>query len=300
MATLRDIKNRIAGVTSIEKITSAMKMVSSIKSKRAQKLTESARPYTETVGDLLQLLISLDNSLLAEHIFLKPRVEVKNVLIIVVAGDKGMCGSFNSNLIKSVDAYLNTEFIENYPEATPHIITIGTKATEYYKKRKYNIIGAFPNAFQKIDFSIVTKSKELFLTDYDIGNIDRVEIFYSHFVNLMRQEPTKLQVLPIKFDLEYNNDRIKNIYNYHYILDSDKKIIFETLITQYLDISIWRPILESNAAENSARLLAMDKATQNARDLIKELELQYNNARQSAITTEMLEIVGGAEALSKG
>ncbi|MCL2039949.1 MAG: ATP synthase F1 subunit gamma [Bacteroidetes bacterium] len=300
MATLRDIKNRIAGVTSIEKITSAMKMVSSIKSKRAQKLTESARPYTQTVTDLLQLLVSLDNSLLAEHIFLKPRVEVKNVLIIVVAGDKGMCGSFNSNLIKSVDAYLNTEFIENYPEATPHIITIGTKPTEYYKKRKYNIIGAFPNAFQKIDFSIVKKSKELFLTDYDIGNIDRVEIFYSHFVNLMRQEPTKLQVLPIKFDLEYNNDRIKNIYNYHYILDSDKKIIFETLINQYLDISIWRPILESNAAENSARLLAMDKATQNARDLIKELELQYNNARQSAITTEMLEIVGGAEALSKG
>lgn len=298
MATLRDIKNRIAGVTSIEKITSAMKMVSSIKSKRAQKQTESARPYSKTIADVLHLMIATDNSLLLEHRFFKPRIDVKNIVIIVIAGDKGMCGSFNSNLIKSVDSYLSSEFNKNYPDATPHIITIGTKPTEYYKKKKYNVIGTFPNAFQKTDFSIVTSIRELFIKNYDIGNVDRVEIFYSHFINLMKQEPTKLQVLPIEFDIEDSNYQIKNTYNY--ILDSDKKIIFETLINQYLNANIWGPILESNAAENSARLLAMDKATQNARELIKELELQYNNARQSAITTEMLEIVGGAEALSKG
>jgi len=299
MATLRDIKNRIGGVTSIEKITSAMKMVSSIKSKRAQKQTESARPYSQSVSDILHQMVELDNSLLLEHRFFKPHTDIKNVVIIVVAGDKGMCGSFNTNLIKSVDAYLNTEFKEKYPDAIPHILTIGTKPTEYYKKKKYNVIGAFPNAFQKPDFSLVTSVRELFVKDYDIGNVDVVEIFYSHFVNLMRQEPTRLQVLPIEFDLDkVANTQAKN--NYNYILDSDKKTIFETLINQYLDTTIWSPILESNAAENSARLLAMDKATQNARDLIKELELQYNNARQAAITTEMLEIVGGAEALNKG
>ena len=297
MATLRDIKNRISGVTSIEKITSAMKMVSSIKSKRAQKQTESARPYSQKVSEILELLISSDNTLTAEHKFLHPQNDtVKNVVIIVVAGDKGMCGSFNSNLLKAVDLYLNIEFKKKYPDAIPHIITIGTKPSEYYKKKKYNLLGTFPNAFQKPDFSIVTRARSLFISDYNIGKVDRVEIFYNHFINVMKQVPTILQVLPVKFNFENNQ---KNNDNINYILEPDKKTIFEVLLNQYLDLSVWGPMLESNAAENAARLIAMDKATQNARDLIRELELQYNNARQAAITTEMLEIVGGAEALNK-
>jgi len=297
MATLRDIKNRIAGVTSIEKITSAMKMVSSIKSKRAQRQAESARPYNQKVTDILRLLVSSDTTLTAEHIFLHPKNDiVKNVIIIVVAGDKGMCGSFNNNLLKSVDLYLNTIFKEKYPDAVSHIIPIGTKPTDYYKKRNYNIKSEFPNAFQKLDFSLVSEVRKLFVEDYIIGNVDRVEIFFNRFVNVMKQEPTKLQLLPIEFNLN-TQEKTKN--NLDYIFEPDKRTIFETLLNQYLDLNIWGPILESNAAEQAARLIAMDKATQNARDLIKELELQYNNARQAAITTEMLEIVGGAEALNK-
>ena len=302
MATLRDIKNRISGVTSIEKITSAMKMVSSIKSKRAQRQTESARPYRQTVMDILRLLVTTDSYLAEEHRLLIPHDSVKNVAIIVVAGDKGMCGSFNSNLIKYVDLYIKTEFEKKYPDAVPHILTIGTKTSEYYKKKKYNLIGSFPNAFHKPDFSIVTRARTLFFEDYNAEKIDKVEIFYNHFVNVMKQVPTKLQILPIELNLESNNNIENNLLDkssLDYIFEPDKRTIFEVLINQYLDLSIWGPILESNAAENSARLIAIDKATQNARDLIKELELQYNNARQAAITTEMLEIVGGAEALSK-
>jgi len=297
MANLRDIKNRIAGVSSIEKITSAMKMVSSIKSKRAQKQAESARPYNQKVTDILRLLVSSDTSLLNEHIFLQSKNDiVKNVVIIVVAGDKGMCGSFNSNLLKSIDWYLNTMFKEKYSDAVPHILSIGTKSTDYFKKKEYNIKGAFPNAFQKLDFSLTTDVRSLFVEDYNLGNVDRVEIFFNRFVNVMKQEPTKLQLLPIEFNL---NTQEKNKNNLDYIFEPDKKTIFETLLNQYLDLNIWGAILESNAAEQAARLIAMDKATQNARDLIKNLELQYNNARQAAITTEMLEIVGGAEALNK-
>ena len=297
MATLRDIKNRISGVTSIEKITSAMKMVSSIKSKRAQKQTEAARPFSQKINEILELLVASDSSLTAGHNFLHQQNEIiKNVVIIVVAGDKGMCGSFNSNLLKSVDLYLNIEFKKKYPDAIPHIIAIGTKSSEYYKKKKHNMLGAFHNVFQKLDFSVVTDVRNLFINDYNVGKIDKVEIFYNHFVNVMKQVPTVLPVLPVEFSFESN---LADAYNLDYILEPDKKTIFELLLSQYLDLGIWGPILESNAAENSARLIAMDKATQNARDLIKELELQYNNARQAAITTEMLEIVGGAEALNK-
>jgi F-type H+-transporting ATPase subunit gamma len=274
-----------------------MKMVSSIKSKRSQKQAEAARPYNKKIFDILRLLVASDSTLTAEHKFINPQnSNVKNIVIIVVAGDKGMCGSFNSNLFKAVDLYLNTTFKKKYPDAIPHILTIGTKSTEHYKKQKQSIKGTFPNVFQRLDFSIINDIRSLFIDDYNMGNIDRVEVFYNRFVNVMKQEPTKLQLLPIEFDIK-KEDIIQN--NLNYIFEPDKKTIFETLLNQYLDLNIWKPMLESNAAEQAARLIAMDKATQNAKDLIRELELQYNNARQAAITTEMLEIVGGAEALSK-
>jgi F-type H+-transporting ATPase subunit gamma len=296
MATLRDIKNRISGVSSIERITSAMKMVSFVKSKKVQKQAEEARPYNKKIAEMLKLLTISDKSTIEEHHFFKPKNDiVKNVVIIVIASDKGMCGSFNSNLFKRVDTYLQTGFKARYPEAALQLITVGTKPTDYYKKRNYNIVGSFPNAFQSIDYSLVDKIHSLFIDKFITGSFDRVQIFYSKFINVMKQEPTLFKLLPIELNVEL--EATDN--NIDYIFEPDKNEIFETLINQYLGVNVWTPILESSAAEQSARLLAMDKATQNAQDLIKDLRLQYNNARQAAITTEMLEIVGGAEALRK-
>jgi len=301
MATLRDIRNRISGVTSIEKITSAMKMVSSVKSRRTQKQVEAARPYYKNIEKILGALIDSEEITTYDNqLFHSRNEEIKNVAIIIIAGDKGMCGSFNNGLFKTVDAYIKNEFAELYPVATPHLILFGTKTVDYYKKKKnnYNIIAEFPNASHNLNFSIVDALHNTFVDDFLVGDLDRVEIFYNKFVNVMKQVPTKFPLLPIEIgtDLIENETEDSNV---DFIFEPNKKVILDKLIDQYLDWNIWGSILESNAAEQAARLIAMDKATQNARDLIKELELQYNNARQAAITTEMLEIVGGAEALKK-
>ena len=299
MATLRDIRNRILGVKSIEKITSAMKMVSSIKSRRSQKQIEAARPYQRSIEKMLGSLIDAEEIANYDNqLFHSKNAEIKNVAILVIAGDKGMCGAFNNGLFKEIDAYLEGEFKELYPDAVPHLIVFGTKTVEHYKKKKYNIIGEFPNAFQSLKFSAVEALHSTYFDSFLIGEIDRVEIFYNKFVNVMKQVPTKFQSLPIEIGKDLI-EKVSTTSNANYIFEPNKKVLLDTLINQYLDWSIWGAILESNAAEQAARLIAMDKATQNAQELIKDLELQYNNARQAAITTEMLEIVGGAEALKK-
>jgi len=301
MATLRDVKNRISGVSSIEKITSAMKMVASVKSRRAQKQVEAARPYYKIIENIISTLIDSEEITHYDNqLFHSINEEIKNVAIIIIAGDKGMCGAFNSGLFKTVDTYLKEEFKELYPGATPHLILFGTKTVDYYKKKKniYDIVREFPNAFHSLKFSIVDTIQSTFLDDFLTGEIDKVEIFYNKFENVMKQVPRKFQLLPIEIakDLIENETEDSSV---DFIFEPNKKVILDKLLDQYLDWNIWGSILESSAAEQAARLLAMDKATQNARELIKELELQYNNARQAAITTEMLEIVGGAEALKK-
>jgi len=301
MATLRDIRNRIAGVTSIEKITSAMKMVSSVKARRTQKQVEAARPYYKNIEKILGALIDSEEITNYDNqLFHSKNEEVKNIAILVIAGDKGMCGAFNSGLFKAVDAYLKEEFYDLYPNAIPHLILFGTKSVDHYKKKKndYNIVGEFPNAFHSLNFSIVNAIHSTFLDDFLVGDIDRVEIFYNKFVNVMKQAPTKFQLLPIEIEKDLIEKETEDS-NVDFIFEPNKKVILDKLIDQYLDWNIWGSILESSAAEQAARLIAMDKATQNAQELIKDLGLQYNNARQAAITTEMLEIVGGAEALKK-
>ena len=296
MATLRDIKSRIRSVSSIERITSAMKMVAFVKSKKVQKQAEEARPYTKKIAYTLKLILNSDADIIADHPLFKPKNEVvKNIAVVVVASDKGMCGSFNSNLFKQIELYLKNEIYIKYPEAKLHIIAVGNKAVDYFNKRNYDVIASFNNAFQSLDFTMVERLKKVFYEKFLIGEIDRVEIYFNRFVNVLKQDPTFFPLLPIDISIKpEDSDKI-----YDYIFEPDKKMILDTLINQYLDVSIWTSLLESNASEQSARLIAMDKATQNANELIKDLQLQYNNARQAAITTEMLEIVGGAEALRK-
>ncbi len=292
MPTLRDIRNRILSVKNIEKITSAMKMVSSVKVRKAQKLIETSRLFFDKIENMLVTITNTDktyyNPLLTSNSEFN-----KNIVILIIGGDKGLCGAFNNNLFKAVDNYLTTTFIEKYPLAiSPKLILIGNKTIEHYTKNKnnYNILYSFSSAFQPLDYNIVTKNHELIINDFLNKKIDKVEIFYNRLVNPIKQEPTHLQLLPLNIENKQQQIKIKQI---DYIFEPNNNIIIDALINQYFNLTIWNSLLESNAAEQSARLLAMDKATQNANDLIKELELQFNNARQNAITTEMLEIVSG-------
>lgn len=292
MATLRDIKLRIKGVKSTQKITSAMKMVATAKLKRAQNAIESARPYfmklENTISDVIAS-ISDDYS----HPLLGQREEVKSVAFIVVSSDKGLAGSFNNNLFKSFQEYLQGDFKKEFPEATVRTIPVGRKAVDYFRKNNFDNIRSFPGVFNNLSFDISKSIINTVVDDYVEGKIDRVYVYYNQFMNVMVQLPTRKMIIPLEHDLSGDQEA-----SVDYIYEPDKKQLLDVLIPKLIDIQLWRALLESNAAENAARMMAMDSATTNAGELIENLELQYNKARQAAITTEMLEIVSGANALA--
>ncbi len=299
MATLRDIRNRIAGIKSIEQITSAMKMVSSVKLRKAQRQAESARPFFDKIEKMLFSLALSDRHYDNPLLNTPTDREVKNIIIFIIAGDKGLCGSFNSALLKTTDLYLKNLSIE-HPDVTPQLVLIGNKAIDHYNKRSYDIIYREHNAFQPLDYNLVLKSSKAVIERFLSGEADSVEIFYNHFVNMLKQEPTSFQLFPlIPADVLENMKEVQKGLPPDYIFEPSISILVDRLIDQYVDLKIWRALLESNAAEQASRLFAMDKATQNANDLLKDLNLQFNNARQAAITNEMLEIVSGAESLKK-
>ena len=294
MATLRDIRNRIKAVKSTAKITSAMKMVAASKLRRAQNAIESARPYVSKLDYMLSNLVSaIDDNY--SHQLLQNRTEVKNIAIIVVTSDRGLCGSFNTNIFKEVANYIQTDVNVNYPNAKVSVVSVGRKAVTYFKKNKADIIAEFPNIFTGLKFDTAKDIVNSVVESYIAGTYDKVVIVNNNFINILRQKVTINQLLPIA-GVEHKDADEKNM-NVDYIFEPDQKSILDELLPKLIDIKMWRALLESNAAEFAARMMAMDNATRNANDLIKALDLQYNKARQASITKEMLEIVGGAEAL---
>lgn len=292
MATLRDIRNRIKGVKSTSKITSAMKMVATAKLKRAQVAIESARPYFEGLGKMLSNLISsLSGNY--NHPLLRKSEEIKNVVAIVVSSDRGLCGSFNTNLFKFVIQYFKKDILEKYNNPNIHIIAVGRKSVSFFRKQKYNLLAEFNNAFIKLDFSLAKNIVETVKNKFISGEIDKVIVFRNEFINILKQEPRAIELLPFE-PSEISSTSSRNV---EYIYEPSQKEIIDELLPKVVDVKVWESLLESNAAEQAARRVAMDNATKNANDLIKYLELQYNKARQASITKEMLEIVGGAEAL---
>ncbi|HRP02034.1 MAG TPA: ATP synthase F1 subunit gamma [Candidatus Kapabacteria bacterium] len=294
MATLRDIRQRIKGIKSTSKITSAMKMVATAKLKRSQSAIENARPYFEGLENMLSNLVeSLGNEY--DHPLLRKVDEVKNIAIIVISADRGLCGSFNSNLLKYVMNHVNTEILQKYKNANVKVIPVGRKSVSFFAKQPFEIIQNFNNAFVNLDFSlakhIVDGVREKFIN----GEIDKVIVFRNEFINVLKQEPREVELLPVESSKSTKTDI--NTKKVDFIFEPSIKAIVDDLLPKVVDVKVWRSLLESNAAEQAARRIAMDNATRNANDLINFLELQYNKARQAAITTEMLEIVGGAEAL---
>ncbi|MBX3043829.1 MAG: ATP synthase F1 subunit gamma [Candidatus Kapabacteria bacterium] len=298
MATLRDIRNRIKGVKNTAKITSAMKMVSTAKLKRAQNAIESARPYFEKLDMILSNVSSTLGSDYTNPL-LRQSDDVKNILLIVVTSDRGLCGSFNTNLLKEAVHLLNNQFPKDYPSSQTKVIAIGKKAVSFFKKRHYFVAAEFQGIFSELNFTIAQEIVNAYESDFIEAKYDKIMILGNEFITVMKQEPRLRNILPIVSgeSITIGKQKKEEKTTADYIFEPDKKAILDDLLPKLVNIKIWRSILESNAAEQAARRFAMDNATRNAKELISMLELQYNKARQASITTEMLEIVGGAEAL---
>jgi len=291
MANLKEIRNRIASVSSTMQITSAMKMVSAAKLKRAQDAITQMRPYAEKLQEILSnLTASLDTS---ENVFSQER-EIKNVLIIVITSNRGLCGGFNNYVIKEALRLAN----EEYKGKTVSVLPIGKKATDSFKKTEYNVRGSFlpshaDEIWNDLNFANSNKMAQKIMDAYANGFLDKVVVVYNKFKNVATQIVTAEQFLPI-----VQTEKEGGATNNDYIFEPSKKEIVTELIPKSLKTQFYKYLLESYAGEHGARMTAMHKATDNATELNKALKLEYNKARQAAITNEILEIVGGAEALN--
>jgi F-type H+-transporting ATPase subunit gamma len=289
MATLRDIRRRIRGVQNTQQITKAMKMVAAAKLRRAQEKIINARPYARKISDLLLRLLTdedLNNPFIAQR-------EVKNIALVVVTADRGLCGAFNINIIKEA-----VKFIEEIPSgAVVHNFCLGKKGFDFFNKRGYDIADKRIGLFSKLEYSSALNIAEELINFYLDGTFDKIYIIYNEFKSIIQQKIVTEQFLPIPIKNESKEEK-KNVPNYIY--EPDRRSIFDYLLPKHLKAQIWRILLESNAAEQGAKMTAMDNATTNAKELIRTLQLKYNKERQAAITKEILEIVSGANALKEG
>jgi F-type H+-transporting ATPase subunit gamma len=291
MANLKEVRNRIVSVSSTQQITSAMKMVSAAKLRRAQDAITQMRPYASKLKDILEnLSASLDSS---DGQYSKQR-PVKSVLLVVITSNRGLCGGFNANVLKAASKLAR----EDYKGNNVSVLCIGKKASDYFKKTEYGIIGSdmprgLNELFDELTFLNVAPVAEKIMQVFVDGQFDKVELIYNQFKNAAVQITTTEQYLPVQAPPVTENKKVGE-----YIFEPSKEFIVADLIPRSLKTQLFKALLDSHAAEHGARMTSMHKATDNAGALIKELKLTYNKARQAAITNEILEIVGGAEALA--
>lgn len=284
MATLREIKQRIKGIKNTQQITKAMKMVAAAKMRRAQERMFAARPYADKIQELIQNLVSaVDES---DSPFLQER-EIQHVSIVVVTGDRGLCGSFNSNVIKqAIQEY------DRNKDKNVSLVCVGKKGHDFFKKRDYNLSGEYPGIFNNLDFSHANEITNRLIDDFLNGKTDAVRLIYNEFKSVARQNLVTQDILPfVQTQPEEPQETIDYLY------EPSQKALLDALLPRFIRTQVWRALLESFASEQAARMMAMENATDNASELIRDLTLQYNKARQASITKEILEIVGGAEAL---
>ncbi|MDQ3110457.1 MAG: ATP synthase F1 subunit gamma [Bacteroidota bacterium] len=290
MANLKEVRNRIVSVSSTQQITSAMKMVSAAKLRRAQDAVTQMRPYANKMREILEnLSSSLDSSAGAFSV----QREVKNVLIVVVTSNRGLCGGFNSNVIKR--ALVATR--EEYAGAKIHYLAIGKKGTEAFRKTSFTC--AYPEIdtitiFDKLSYSNVAPIAEKIMKGFAEGAYDKVVLVYNQFKNAAVQITQAEQFLPVVAAKVEG----KKAMSADYIFEPSQEEIVLDLIPRSLKTQLYKAVLDSVASEHGARMTAMHKATDNAQELIRALKISYNKARQASITNEILEIVGGAEALA--
>ena len=282
MASLKDIRDRIKSVKSIQKVTSAMKMVAAAKVRKAQDRMEQARPYTHALEEVINhILPDVDRNMLD---LLEVR-EIKRKAYVIVSADRGLAGAFNTNITKIAENEIDLFGKENVD-----LFCIGKKSRDYFKRRNYNIIESHTEFWNELNYDNAMMIGRSVVEHFTSGKVDEIHVVYNYFVNLAQQEVKSEVMLPLIYDEE--NGIVKDK-----LYEPSKEKLVSSLVPRHLNIQIWKYLLESYASEQAARMFAMDNATTNAGDMIKNLTLEFNKARQAAITTEMLEIVSGAEAL---
>ena len=282
MANLKDIRDRIKSVTSIQKVTKAMKMVAAAKMRRAQENMEQARPYSNRLAEIIQnLLPDVDRELL-------PLLEVRKVnrvAFLVVTSDKGLAGSFNSSVLRRAQSE-----IDEFGKENVDLFCAGKKARDFFIARRYKIVESHVDFWGGLDFNYAIKIANGILHHFLKGHVDEIHVVYNEFVNVATQIVLTEKLLPLDYEAD-EGVSVDRLY------EPSKGEIVKSLIPRHLNVQMWKYLLESYASEQAARMVAMENATSNSQDMIKDLKLEFNKARQAAITTEMLEIVGGAESL---
>ena len=290
MATLREIRRRIASIKNIEQVTDAMRVVAAARLRRAQENILAMRPYADKLNTVLGHLISQANT--EEEALVHPLLEtreLKHVCIISVSGDRGLCGSFNSNVIRTT-----TQRVQHYQDggAEVTLICIGKRTHDHFTRRGYDITDAYTNIFRQLNFETAIDIVHEFEHLYTDKQTDKVEVIYNNFKSAILQTVLVEQLLPLVPEAPEGDTHFLD-----YIYEPGQMELFEMLLGRHLNMQMWKVLLDSNAAEQAARMAAMENATQKAKELIDELILQRNRARQTQITTEISEIVSGASAL---
>ncbi|MGA0046143.1 MAG: ATP synthase F1 subunit gamma [Candidatus Kapaibacteriota bacterium] len=291
MATLKETRTRIVSIRNTSKITQAMRMVAAAKLRRAQDAITAARPYANQLQKILSNLAMAETDFV--HPYFESREQLRTVMLIVVTSDRGLCGGFNTNILRAARERME-QLRRDVPGITIQLVPVGRRAAGAFKQSA-DVVRSFPDVFTGLNFSTALQISTMASDAFLAGTVDRVEVLHSEFVSVIRQDVNAMQLLPIAPSAETSSNRASAT---DYIFEPTRAEILDALLPQYLNMQVWRSLLDSNAAEQAARMMAMENATNNARDLISSLQLIYNRERQAAITKEMLEIVGGAEALS--
>ncbi len=293
MANLREIRTRIAGVRSTSKITQAMKLVAAAKLRRAQDAIVSARPYAYSYRDLIAHLLSkVDRSTLPVT---AERETVESVLVVVITADRGLCGAFNTNIIRHATQRIHGQWGQQHARGGVKLLCIGRRGFSHFAKRGYTILDKHVGLVNSAEIHDARAIMGDVLQRYLNGEFDVIEVVYNEFKSVIQQRVRDEQLLPLPQEEEEGTGKYRQFVDYIY--EPSELELMEQLIPQHLNFQLFRTLLESNASEQGARMTAMDSATSNAKELINTLELNYNRARQASITTEILEIVSGANAL---
>lgn len=294
MPSLKEVRTRISSVNSTKQITSAMKMVAASKLRKAQNAILTMRPYASKLRELLQdLSASFDD--LDENIYAEKR-EPEKILIISITSNKGLCGSFNANVIKKTNHLIKKSFKSQYKNGNVFLFCIGKKSWDYFRKARFKNLEYDIDILDNLSFENAVPVAENLMKRFAVKEFDKIEIVYNQFKNVAVQHLVAEQFLPV-FSPDHkveNKDEVKP----DYIFEPNKVDIVKELIPKTLKIQFYKALLDSYASEQGARMTAMHKATDNAEELLKELRLKYNKARQASITNELLEIIAGAEALN--
>jgi F-type H+-transporting ATPase subunit gamma len=286
---LKEVRNRIKSVQSTQQITKAMKMVSAAKLRRAQDAITQMRPYAHKLQEMLANILSSDGDV---SMALAAERQVEKVMIIVVTSDRGLCGGYNSNLIKLTKQVIHDKYADQYSKGNVQVLPIGKKAYEHFTKNNFNVVNQFWEMFTGLSFEKVQAAAKYAMDAFANKEIDAVELVYSEFKNAATQQFIAEPFLPVK-KVSHSESSKKS----DFIFEPGKDILIAELMPKILNTQLFKAVLDGNASEHGARMTAMDKASENANELLKSLKISYNRARQAAITTELTEIVSGAAAL---